>query len=84
MLRTKNKVIRTGAIDYMVCNDLGCDYILYDGVLNYRPHRTDGTVDEFYDVEPDLVGEEVVTFEDKEMTLYKVYEIVTKRLRGEE
>jgi hypothetical protein len=67
----------------MICNDLGCAYKLSDdGALLWTPLMSDGTYDddEFGDVEPELVGEERVTFENREMTLYTVYDIVRGRL----
>jgi hypothetical protein len=62
-------------------DELGCVYALIDGVLQYAPmHSSEYYTEDFYPVDPELVGDEEVTFKGQEMTLYKVYKLVTKEL----
>lgn len=68
---------------HYIADELGCVYRLNDGVLEFCPTMQDNTFDdeEFGPVEPDLVGEEEVDFNNTTMTLYEVYEIVTNKLK---
>lgn len=76
-----NKLVKQSATKYFVCDDLGCDFMLVDEVLHFRPHNEFSRGDEeFYPVEPKLVGDEVVTFEGKNITLREVYKQVKKKL----
>jgi hypothetical protein len=62
-------------------DELGSVYAIVNGVLQFAPmHSSEYYAEDFSPVEPELVGEEIVTFQGKEMTLYEVYKIVTKEL----
>lgn len=61
-----------------IAKDLGCKYRWNEEFkcLEWAPGMVDGTYDEWGFVEEDLVGEEVVTFKGREMTLSQVYRMV--------
>jgi len=65
-----------------IAEDLGCKFRWNPEVkeLEFAGILKDGTFDDWNLVEPDLVGEEEVTFQGKLMTLYEVYAIVKKEL----
>lgn len=71
---------------YYIARELGCvfrrnrDDTLRE--LEYAPIMQNNTFDteDFASVEPDLVGEEEVTFRGEDMSLYKVWELVDKEL----
>lgn len=65
-----------------VAKDLGCIYRLNNGQLEFAPMLDNDTVDtdDFGYVEPDLVGEEEVTFLGVNTNLYGVFKTVTKQL----
>lgn len=69
---------------YFISNDLGCVYRLKNNQLEYAPMRIDHTfhTTEFNLVEPDMVGEEQVTFKGEETNLYSVFKTVTEVLRS--
>ena len=71
---------------YNAVKDLGCYYRLNNSQLEYAIAMLDNTFDtnEFYNVEPDLVGEEEVTFLGVDTNLYGVFETVTKILTNKE
>lgn len=66
------------------CKELGCFYRWSDeyNQLEWCPMMTDGTLDKdnWGVVDEDIVGEEIVTFEKKEMPLSVVYRKVEKLL----
>lgn len=71
----------------LICLELGVVYRLDDNVLEFAPIYFNQTCDEFDEddfspVEPDLVGEELVNFNNVTITLNEVFGIVTKELRG--
>lgn len=67
---------------YYIANDLGCVFRRSNNStireLEFAPLLKDNTfnTEDFGLVEPDLVGEETVIFNNQEMTLYKVWELV--------
>ena len=66
-----------------IAEELGCRYRWNDQYqeLEFSAQMKDGSFeDEWNVVEPELVGEEEVTFQGKLMTLYEVYAIVKKEL----
>jgi hypothetical protein len=67
---------------YYIANELSCLYRLNMGVLEYAPMISSNVIDteDFAPVEPELVGEEQVTFSGVETNLYGVYSTVTKAL----
>lgn len=69
---------------YYIANDLGCVYRLNDNELEFAPLSKSQCFDdeEFYPVEPDLIGEEFVNFKGVEVSLYEVFEFVKRVLRG--
>lgn len=66
----------------LIADDLGCAYVWRDGCLQSALLMKDGTLDmdDFGAVEPDMVGEEMVTFEGNDTNLYGVYATVKQRL----
>lgn len=72
----------------LVADELGCVYRLNSelDILEWCPMSQNGLFDfdlEGGAVEPELVGDETVTFQGKEMSLDDVYEIVYGILKGE-
>ena len=73
---------------YYIAKDLGCVFRRSNDStvreLEYAPVMDNNTFDteDFNYVEPDLVGEEEVTFLGVETTLNKVWETVDKQLRS--
>lgn len=69
---------------YYIANDLGCIYRLNNGALEWAPMNLSNVIDdeEFGPVEPELVGEERVTFNGIETDLYGVFATVTKALKA--
>lgn len=73
---------------YFICNDLGCLYKLdSNGQLMFNSfmttkHGNNYTTDDWGYVEPDLVGEETVSFNGHDVTLYEVFKIVKGLLNG--
>lgn len=68
----------------LISSDMGSAYRLEDGELQFAPLMKDGTFDteEFGFVEPDLVGEENVTFEGVDTDLYGVFSTIKHRLEA--
>lgn len=69
-------------MNYYLASELGCVYRLNDGILEYAPLRKDSIIpdEDFGPVEPELVGEELVTFNGAETDLYTVFATVTEAL----
>jgi hypothetical protein len=71
---------------YYIANDLGCVFRRSNDStireLEFAPLLDNNTFDteDFGYVEPDLVGEEEVTFLGVDTTLYKVWQMVDERL----
>lgn len=65
-----------------ISNELGCAYRRNGDELECAPLMADGTLDtdDFASVEPELVGEEPVTFQGVETNLYGVYATLEKVL----
>lgn len=68
-----------------ICEDLGCIYQYIDGELFYAPMYKDNTftTEELSTVDAEIVGEELVTIDGKEITLNELYERVIKELQEE-
>ena len=66
-----------------ICKDLDCTYY-YDGEeLYYAPLYTNDLVfdtEEFSTVDAEIVGEELVTIDGKEITLNELYKVVIGEL----
>lgn len=69
----------------LIVTELGCAYRMYRGALEYAPLHQNMLLDtsEFGEVEPNLVGEERVTFRGVDTDLYGVFATVTRELMGE-
>lgn len=69
-----------------ICKDLDCAYY-YDGEeLCYAPFYTNDLVfdtEEFSTVDADIVGEELVIIDGKEITFNELYERIIKELQEE-
>lgn len=67
-----------------ISQDLGCIFRVKDGYIEFAPICSNGVVDldEFTEVDTELVGDEVVTFENKEITLKEVYAILINKLES--
>ena len=67
----------------LVVNEFGCAYRLDGDVLEFAPLMQNGLfdTDDFGAVEPDLVGEEKVTFRGVDTDLYGVFATVTRELK---
>lgn len=73
---------------YIICEDLGCAFKWGEefNELQWCPVMKDGTLDKDDDVEnwgyvdEPIVGEELVTYKGKEVTLSDVYRDVEKQL----
>ena len=69
-------------IPFLVVPELGTAYRMNDGHLECCPMNADGTPDKdnWGDVEPDMVGEEEVTYKGRRQTLYEVFKDIKTRL----
>lgn len=61
-----------------IAKELGCKYRWNEeyNSLEWAAAMQDGTYDEWGAVDEDIVGEEIVTFRGREMTLSEVYRMV--------
>jgi hypothetical protein len=67
---------------YLVTEELGCVYQLAKNEIEWAPLYSNGIFDdtEFGLVEIDLVGDEIVTFRDEDITLLQVIAIIRQEL----
>ena len=68
-----------------ISQELGSAYQLIGDSLEFAPLMKDGTFEtnDFGATEPELMGEEPVTFEGVETNFYGAYATIIKRLKGE-
>jgi hypothetical protein len=72
-------------MNIFIAKELGCAYRWNDEFqeLEWCPMHNDGLLneDEWGCIDEDIVGDEVVTFKDMEVTLSQVYRYVEKQLK---